>query len=735
MSKGNIIKFQGKTYNLDDIKAGIQKKDFESAKNDFLFSVFDALDKKDKNGFKNQTLDVDETKEFIQNLIGAAVDKKLSKHEAEQYLASLGIENINSTDLAQFLDIITEKSKDIRETTYDKKRNSTVIEYNEGYYDEILYDGRHAVKAKESKDTSLQQADFEFNVPFTYMADRDGTYVVEPEQEHDFRTDVEDLISRNNIDPSTAQISDTGAIYFDNDGNEALRVQYGDTWRPDLTKFYIDEENKTVIRSIEYKQGDNWIKLDINNGMSLTEVSVLNNDRSITLSKTSYDGNARTAQLTYNTEIGRATEIEYDYITGRQKRIMELDEQQRTVKIKNLDESGEVISTVINEYYGNNRTPVNTKKFDKNNQLIVPEGKKTVISSQEEYRKYMEYGDNYALFMKLENDINDPSARELLKTTLEDIKNTKLQPNGKILSMVGEKEKAEILNLVSEMFEKCEKLTNLDEIRRTIALFEAEPRAVAHMLLNKLYNNTPDGTLDQVSYQGYIGDCWLLSPTNAIAETPDGGQEYISSFFEKDENGNIVDKDGNVTVILNGGKNKYVITPQDRQGNSGLSIGEANTRALEIAFYKYAQEFGINGNNYLDGGYARIALEIYSGNKSVYATRQNDKLGIMLNGEFIELSEENADKLTEIPICIKNITKDDLETLAKIKSKMAMCCSSNYYMEEHAMYVKNINKNSVQVKEPGNTGIIATYSFESFLETCGKDEITLFILPKKNNLD
>ena len=43
-----------------------------------------------------------------------------------------------------------------------------------------------------------------------------------------------------------------------------------------------------------------------------------------------------------------------------------------------------------------------------------------------------------------------------------------------------------------------------------------------------------------------------------------------------------------------------------------------------------------------NSGYPRYALEIYSGNKSVDATRQNGKLGVTINNEFIELSEENA---------------------------------------------------------------------------------------------
>ena len=65
-----------------------------------------------------------------------------------------------------------------------------------------------------------------------------------------------------------------------------------------------------------------------------------------------------------------------------------------------------------------------------------------------------------------------------------------------------------------------------------------------------------------------------------------------------------------------------MISQQEREDYQQFSVGDPNMRTLEIAFDKYAKEYGINGEKNLNGGYPRFALEIYSGNKSIYTTRQ-----------------------------------------------------------------------------------------------------------------
>ena len=714
----NIIKIKGKKYNLDNIKAGIQQKDIEKSNNKNLLSLFNILDKKDKYGFKNKTLDEEETKEFIEHLINIAGNNRLSKSEALEYFASLGLNDLKLSDISDFLDILIEKSNDIKETTYDTERNSILVEYNEGYYNEVLYDGRQAVKAKESKDTSLEPS-FTMNVPFQYMKDQTGNSVIMKSTQSDVVFDLESIISKNRIDTSNSkityhddeQLTKDAVTYYDNKGNEVLSVKY---------------DMDSNIKSIEYKQENHWIQMNqmteddalqyknniLKDRFSISDyqcnissyfsVTVLDKDKNNILSQTDYYKNTRVSESIYNPAIGRIEKTNFDYISGKKTFSEEFDEKGRVVKKQYFDTDEKLESTEIMEYINDNKEALKIKKFDKNNNLINQESdKNNPIDSHTGTRS-----------------IYDRSLQEKI-----DIVKDKLESC--IEKYVCEEDKIPLRKLAAQKFEE---FSDSDTFQVQFFVNESlrKPRFALNYFLWILHGLKPDGTVDKVNYQGLTGDCWLLGATSSIAEVPDGGQDYIRSLFVRNEDGTVIDENGKVNVLLNGGKSKYGIEIEDFyiMLHSNLSIGEADLRILERAINEHIGD--------IDGDTMQKAYEIYSGNKKVDAIRQDGKLYVPVDGENIELCERNADKLAEIPILIGHLEPEDFEVLSKLKHRSAMSSASYGGMSGHAMYIKYINKNSIQVKEPHNTGNIATYSIEGFIENFDGTDFTVFILPTKN---
>lgn len=118
-----------------------------------------------------------------------------------------------------------------------------------------------------------------------------------------------------------------------------------------------------------------------------------------------------------------------------------------------------------------------------------------------------------------------------------------------------------------------------------------------------------NGQIDADFSQGNTGDCWLLASIKSIASTPKGLKILNDSIK--------VNKDGSIDVTLKGPGKTYHITRTELYGNTQLSTGDADVRALEIAVEKFFEEergssdtgdrFDINGNH------MHIAYEILTG--------------------------------------------------------------------------------------------------------------------------
>lgn len=740
MTNGNTIKFQGKTYNLDDIKAGIQKKDLESSGNNILLSIFNLFDKKNEQGLKNNTLDISETEEFIQGLISAAGDDKLSKSEAKKYLSFLGLKDVQIDDLIQFLDVILSKSNEIKETTYNKKHNSIIIEYKEGYYDEILQDGTHKIKAKESIDTSLKK-NLDIDVSYTYMGD-----VLKNRQLQEKLYDsinnavIENIIKKNNLDKNNMKVEYSKEypnlkgkeIYYDADGNESIVIIYT-TKKVKSLKEAFKDENEEAIYEMVYKDGDKWTMINYYPKYGDKAISTMNFDRTKILNEMIYYEDQVMSLKTYSENSNNYQMTEYSPITGKMREIIDLNEKGQKIKIQYLDDNEQIEHSEIWDYYPNGGIS-KIKTFDKNGKIQTIE----IIDTNGDSKYYDSEGNEiqndsvsgrehdasiyekeYKFREDIKNNLFANETQELLKQKIDFYK----QNVDNYINTIKDGNKEAVKQRIIQYLDNCLKSNNPDEILKTLDMFKSKDAYyIRNLFLYDVYDSKFTEEIDEVSYQGRIGDCWLLSSTHSISETPDGGKEYIKSLFDKDENGNII-------VKLLGGKQIYTVTSEDMKNNVEFSLGPKALRAIETACDKYVKEFKPEGNDNLNGNWERFAFYMFSGNEPIKAIRENGILGVKINNEFVPINKDNAEKIKHIPIDIEDLTKDDLLIFSQMKNRMAMTCSSiDSKMSAHAFYVKNINKNSIQVKEPNSTGTIATYPTDGFLEIYAYDTKTIFIL-------
>lgn len=184
---------------------------------------------------------------------------------------------------------------------------------------------------------------------------------------------------------------------------------------------------------------------------------------------------------------------------------------------------------------------------------------------------------------------------------------------------------------------------------------------------------------------------------------------------------------------LSGEEKEYVLTREELENAENLSNGDIDLRAFELAFLKYFQEYKPDGVDNLNGNWEKVAFSILSGNEAVEACKKDGIIGVNIDNEFVPITKENLNKLRHIPITVRSLTEDDLRTLSTLKTDIAITVNSfgqekyTFFTVAHAFYVKNINQNSVDVKEPNNTENIVTYSYEDFLKTYNYEDTVLFI--------
>lgn len=121
--------------NTETIKAGIKKEQIKDQK---LQTIFDSIDGS-IDGKKDGIIDAEEMKAFKKKLMETAGNDTLSTREAGKFLKKAGIKNLDKKDLFEFLDILSQSSENIEQSTVEEKNGQKFIhiKYKDGSVETI----------------------------------------------------------------------------------------------------------------------------------------------------------------------------------------------------------------------------------------------------------------------------------------------------------------------------------------------------------------------------------------------------------------------------------------------------------------------------------------------------------------------------------------------------------------------------------------------------------------------
>lgn len=257
----------------------------------------------------------------------------------------------------------------------------------------------------------------------------------------------------------------------------------------------------------------------------------------------------------------------------------------------------------------------------------------------------------------------------------------------------------------------CRRLDLCDNVKLQEAQ-ETLEIAVSMLENNDLFIDAANGEIDKINYQGVTGDCWLLAALNGIAETPNG-KKLISECIS------VNPETQDVTVKLEGGKKEYLITQDDILKSGRLSKGDADLRAMEIAFKRYYEE--MQPPQTLDGGYAVSAFEILTGNQPSLVTTvadpnnpQNSYLALADGLNFHELNPQTISEYKNKPLIVL-AGYSALDELEKLQPNIVICADARTSEFESHQYWIRIDGDNIIVKESHNSSNEKVYTREEFL--------------------
>ena len=244
-----------------------------------------------------------------------------------------------------------------------------------------------------------------------------------------------------------------------------------------------------------------------------------------------------------------------------------------------------------------------------------------------------------------------------------------------------------------------------------------------------------NGKIDADFKQGNTGDCWLLASIKSIASTPKGLKMLNDSIK--------VNKDGSVDVTLKGPNKTYHITRAELYGNTQLSTGDADVRALEIAVEKFFEEergSSSTGDKLdINGNWEHVAYQILTGQGGWdhwYPEGSNGDRWLNDGGEHYHnpTDEEinninNPNVITTVSVGSNTKNKHIVQQGDHWMSNFT-CKTVNgnevQLFANHAYSVSRTSGNNVYLVNPHNTSdeiIISKAQFKEFFECIIQDEL------------
>lgn len=716
---GNIINFS----NYQD---ELKNSDFRTANDKKLFNIFsggkDVLGKKEykslwqcikeyagQNG--NAELLDEEEKQALLDEINQKSGEHFDKTTLTNFLYRVfqKTEKLKLKDTAQICAPYHEmREKDTISAKNLFKAQETRKDFAENLFNpenknfEVIYSDDNKIISKTIKDTNG-------NSLRTITYDKNG----EPEKV-EIKTESGWDITDFNPDYGEYSIIKTGTdknkklsevMVIDN--QIYMKVEYNPNNSKERQEYvYSIDKNNQLCYTTEYKDGKRFRVINYNDeGMQSRSVEYL-------YDKDYYDGVYPASLRTYNAR-GELVNV----IDNKNKK--EYDGKGNEIKIQdsNKDEKVavyDIASSLVHDFTTEKLFSVNAKNVLKTINNYNTE------SDIETYKN-----PNHIKQTLIEKILTTKNAEEknvqikIMVDALKGCIDTKLDYNNRVSDEKLQSGKQKL----NQMLDEC-LLDGTDD--KTI---KNNLEKVAYLLKNSFYefggftqNDTPNGKIDKYSYQNHIGDCWLLSSLDSLSELK-SGQKYINNCIEN----NPANKE--VKIKLEGGKVTYTFSYEEIQNAYSFSIGDADMKALEMAYDKYHKEFKPNDKDNIYGSWMKDAFGILSGNKPMEAIINSGKIGVMIDGNFVEINPQNRQKLKHIPIEIKNVTP---EIMAQIKDVQEFTAKTtiSYDIQKfssHAFYVTDISDDEqITVKEPNSPNLSRTYTKDRYFELF--EGMTIFIL-------